>query len=38
MIYIIFLIKGKIEQGMNKEKTTTKSKELCSSIKSSKKS
>ena len=38
MIYLIFLSKGKIEQRMNKEKTTTKFKELCSSIKSSKKS
>ena len=37
MIYIIFLIKYKIQQRMNKEKTTWFRK-LCSSVKSSKKS
>ena len=37
MIYIIFLIKHKIQQRMKKEKTTTQFKKLCSSIKSSRK-
>ena len=38
MIYIVFLIKHKIQQKINKENTTTKIKKLCNCIKGSKKS
>ena len=38
VIYIISLIKHKIQQRMNKENTTTKIKKLCNCIKGSKKS